>query len=65
MNDSTQINEAVAEQQLRDGFAEVMGNEPDDLAGMICKISAERAMTQKWEWRKEKSKNWSASLHWL
>lgn len=65
MNRPKPINEAAAEQQLREEYERVMGEAPDEMAGMICKISAERAMRQDWEWTaNEGNKNWGAQLNW-
>jgi hypothetical protein len=61
----TPLNKEAALKQLRDEYESVMGKPVDSLADMICEISAERAMRQNWKWVKEKSLNWSASLHWL
>lgn len=65
MNRPKPINEAAAEQQLRDEYESVTGKAPDIKAGMICQISANRAMSQDWEWTvNEGNKNWGAQLEW-
>lgn len=60
------INEAAAEQLLRDEYERVMGVPPDEMAGMICKISAARVLTgRKWHWTSnEGNANWGAQLNW-
>jgi hypothetical protein len=62
----TPMNEAAAEQQLREEYKRVMGVPPDEMAGMICRISAARALSgEKWKWVKDEANpNWSAQLHW-
>lgn len=65
MNRPKPINEVAAEQQLREEYERVTGKAPDKMVGMICKISAERAMRQDWEWAtNEGNKNWGAQLNW-
>lgn len=66
MSNTTPINEAAAEQLLRNEYERVMGAPPDEMAGMICKISAARALTgQKWHWTcNGGNANWGAQLNW-
>jgi len=66
MNRPKPINEAAAEQQLREEYERVSGKKlcHYDPAEMICKISAERAMRQDWEWQKSDNPNWPIQITW-
>ncbi len=46
------MNAGAAFVQLLDEYTQVTGKEADHKVTMICKVSAERAMTQDWEWQK-------------
>jgi hypothetical protein len=64
MNRPKPINRAAAKAQLLKEYEEVLGKKPNHPAIMICEISAERAMTQDWEWQKNDNKNWPIQLVW-
>ncbi len=66
MNTSLPINEAAAELQLIEEYERVGGKPADEMAKMICKISAKRALSgEPWKWTRDKSSpNWSMQLHW-
>jgi len=66
MNRPKPINQAAAKQQLMDEYEKVSGKKLThyDPPMMICEISAERAMTQDWEWVKDDKPNWPMRLQW-
>ena len=57
--------EEQAYQKLLADYENVVGKKPDSMAEMICKISAKRALTQKYEWANANNPNFPTELNWL